>query len=67
MVMKCLQSLWEVGLVFLYDMFLVDHVLSLTTFVTNFGVLAATVWLAVVLHAYGPPPTEDSAFSSFVI
>lgn len=67
LIMKCLQTLWEVGLVFLYDMFLVDHILSLASFLSSFLVLAMTVWLAVVLHAYGPPPEEDLAFSSFVI
>jgi hypothetical protein len=67
MVMKSLLTLWEVGLVFIYNMFIVDHALSLANFVSSFAVLAVSVWFAVVLHAYGPPPADDTSFSAFVI
>lgn len=67
MVMKCLQCLWEIGLIFIYNMYIVDHVLAILNFVSSFAILAMIVWFSVILHAYGPPPTDDPGFSAFVI
>ena len=59
--------MWTVGLVFIYNMLLVDHILSLATFVLYIALLAVTIWFSVVLHAFGPPSPEESAYSAFVI
>lgn len=67
MAMKTLLSVWEVGLVYLYDMMLVAKVLSILGVVASLIVLAISVWFAVILRAYGPPPADDVAFSAFVI
>jgi hypothetical protein len=65
--MKSLQTMWTVGLVFIYNMLIVDHVLALITFASYIILLGVTVWFSVILHAFGPPSAEDNAYSAFVI
>lgn len=65
--MKTLLVLWQIGIVYVYDLMVVDHILSIFNFVNFVILLGVTVWFAVVLHSYGPPPAGDMEYSGMLM